>query len=28
MKDEENHPSSNDHRGEIDFLKCALERTV
>lgn len=28
MKDENEHPSSNDHRGKIDFLKCALERRV
>jgi serine/threonine protein kinase len=28
MKDEKDHPLSNDHRGEIDFLKCALERRV
>lgn len=28
MKNEKSHPSSNDHRGEIDFLKCALDRRV
>jgi hypothetical protein len=27
-KDEISHPSSNDHHGKIDFLKCALERKV
>jgi hypothetical protein len=28
MKNEKDHPSSNDHKGEINFLKCALERRV
>ena len=28
IKDESSHPSSNDHHGKIDFLKCALERKV
>jgi len=28
MKNEKDHPSSNDHKGEINFLECALERRV
>ncbi len=28
MKDEKKHPSSNYHKGEINFLTCALERRV